>query len=237
MSAFSSSYWLEDQNSGDLARWAAAAAVVVCLHAGAVAFLLSWHEPVEIGDKSDIVTVELAPIDATPDAVARDMAPAPESMVESKPVPQPQQQQKPPEEVKIEQPPDADAILPAPAVKPLENTEEARPSAPRTAEKVKGGAPRIEASWQTSLVRQIQRYKRYPPQAQTRNEQGVVLLGFSLDRDGRVLAHRIVQSSGYAALDDEVMAMIMRAEPLPPFPASMPQARLDLTVPIRFSLQ
>jgi protein TonB len=52
-----------------------------------------------------------------------------------------------------------------------------------------------------------------------------------------VLTHRIVQSSGYAALDDEVMAMIMRAEPLPPFPASMPQARRDLTVPIRFSLQ
>jgi len=236
MSAFSSSYWLEDQNSGDLARWTAAAVIVVGLHAGAVAFLLNWHEPVEIGDESDIVTVELAPIDATPDAVARDIAPAPESMVESKPVPQPQQQQKPPEEVKIEQPPDADAILPAPAVKPLEKTEEARPAAPRTAEKVKGGAPRIEPSWQTSLVRQIQRYKRYPPQAQTRNEQGVVLLGFSLDRDGRVLAHRIVQSSGYVDLDNEVMEMIMRAEPLPPFPESMPQARLDLTVPIRFSL-
>ncbi len=31
--------------------------------------------------------------------------------------------------------------------------------------------------------------------------------------------------------------MIMRAEPLPPFPASMPQSRLDLTAPIRFSLQ
>ncbi len=63
-----------------------------------------------------------------------------------------------------------------------------------------------------------------------------MLLGFSLDRDGRVLAHRIVQSSGYADLDNEVMEMIMRAEPLPPFPTSMPQARLDLTVPIRFSL-
>jgi hypothetical protein len=31
--------------------------------------------------------------------------------------------------------------------------------------------------------------------------------------------------------------MIMRAEPLPPFPESMPQARIDLTVPIRFSLR
>jgi len=30
--------------------------------------------------------------------------------------------------------------------------------------------------------------------------------------------------------------MIKRAEPLPAFPASMPQAQLDLTVPIRFSV-
>jgi protein TonB len=33
------------------------------------------------------------------------------------------------------------------------------------------------------------------------------------------------------------MSMIERAQPLPPFPTSMPQAKLDLTVPIRFSLQ
>jgi protein TonB len=50
-----------------------------------------------------------------------------------------------------------------------------------------------------------------------------------------VLAHSIARSSGYADLDNEVMAMIM-AEPLPPFPASMTQARIDLTVPIQFSL-
>ncbi len=86
-------------------------------------------------------------------------------------------------------------------------------------------------------MRQIQRYKRYPPGAQSRNEQGVVLLSFSLDRTGHVLAHSIAKSSGYADLDNEVMAMIMRAEPLPPFPETMPQPRLDLTVPIRFSLR
>jgi periplasmic protein TonB len=65
----------------------------------------------------------------------------------------------------------------------------------------------------------------------------VVLLSFSLDRDGHVLARRIAKSSGYTELDNEVMAMLTRAEPLPPFPASMPEGRLDLTVPIRFSLR
>jgi protein TonB len=33
------------------------------------------------------------------------------------------------------------------------------------------------------------------------------------------------------------MAMIARAEPLPAFPPKMTEARLDLTVPIRFSLR
>ena len=158
-------------------------------------------------------------------------------MVESREVPRPQQD-KPNQEVRLEQPPDeAPALVPLPVAKPPEQVEEARPPAPRTAEQVKGGAPHIEPSWQTVLVRQLQRAKRYPPEAQSRNEQGVVVLSFSLDRDGRVLARRIAKSSGYAELDNEVIAMITRAEPLPPFPASMPEQRLDLTVPIRFSLR
>lgn len=236
MSAFSLSRF-EEQSPRDLARWIAAAAVITALHAGTAAFFLNWHEPEDIGDDSDVMAIELAPINSTPDAEARDAAPAPETMIESKAVPQPQQDT-PRHEVKIEQPPDeAPTLVPIPTPKPPEKIEQARPPAPRTAEQVKGGAPRIERSWQTLLVQHLQRAKRYPPEAQSRDEQGVVLLGFSLDRDGRVLTHHIVKSSGYADLDNEVMAMIMRAEPLPPFPASMTQERLDLTVPVRFSLR
>ncbi len=158
-------------------------------------------------------------------------------MVESQPLPD-LPKEKLSDEVKVERPPDeTPALVPIPAVKPPEKVENSPPPAPRTAQQVKGGAPAIEPSWQTNLVRQLQRFKRYPASAQSRNEQGVVLLSFSLDRDGRVLAHSIARSSGYTDLDNEVMAMIMRAEPLPPFPASMTQPRIDLTVPIRFSLR
>jgi protein TonB len=101
----------------------------------------------------------------------------------------------------------------------------------------KGGAPHIAPAWQTTLVRHLEQYKRYPSAAQARGEEGVVLLGFTVDRTGHVLEHRIVRSSGHPALDDEVMAMIERAQPLPPFPATMAEAKLDLTVPIRFSLK
>jgi len=238
MSVLSQS-WFEDQDPRDIMRWSVAAAIVLGIHAAAISCYLMWRVPEEdIGDDASVVTVELAPIDSTPDAVERDVAPAPETMIESKAVPEPQPVQKPTEEVKVERPPDeTPSIIPAPVVKPPEKVEQARPPAPFTAQRVKGGAPHIAPSWQSSLVRQLQRNKRYPSAAQSRNEQGVVLLNFSLDRTGHVLSRRIARSSGFADLDDEVMAMILRAQPLPAFPASMPQARIDLTVPIRFSLR
>ena len=229
--------WYEDTSPRDLVRWAIAGLIVVGAHAGMIAYFLATHQPAEIGEFSDVVSVELAPIDSTPDAVEEDVVPAPETMVESQPVPD-LPNEKPPDEITVEQPPDeALTLAPTPLEKQPEKVDDTPPPAPRTAQQVKGGAPAVDPSWQASLVRQIQRFKRYPPEAQSRHEQGVVLLGFTLDRNGHVLAHNIARSSGYADLDDEVMGMIMRAQPLPPFPASMTQPRIDLTVPIRFSLR
>jgi periplasmic protein TonB len=229
--------WHDEKNPRKLARWAIAGAVVLSVHAGALIYLLTEHEPDIVGSNMDAVTVELAPIDSTPDAVEQDVAPAPETMVESAPLPD-APQPKPQEEMKVERPPDeAPAEVPLPVEKPPEKVQNSPPPAPVTAQRVKGGAPRVEPSWQTSLMRQLQRFKRYPPAAQSRKEEGVVLLSFSLDRSGHVLAHSIARSSGHPDLDSEVMDMIMRAEPLPPLPESMPQTRIDLTVPIRFSLR
>jgi len=229
--------WYEDTSPRDLVRWAIAGLIVVGAHAGMIAYFLATHQPAEIGEFSDVVSVELAPIDSTPDAVEEDVVPAPETMVESQPVPD-LPNEKPPDEITVEQPPDeALTLVPTPMEKQPEKVDDTPPPAPRTAQQVKGGAPAVDPSWQASLVRQLQRFKRYPPEAQSRHEQGVVLLGFTLDRNGHVLAHNIARSSGYADLDNEVMAMIVRAQPLPPFPASMTQPRIDLTVPIRFSLR
>jgi periplasmic protein TonB len=229
--------WHDDRSPRELARWAIAAALVVGVHSGAVIYLLAVHEPDVVGSSTSVVTVELAPIDSTPDAVESDVAPAPETMVEQAALPD-LTQPKPPEEMKVEQPPDeAPAEVALPVEKPPEKVEASLPPAPATAQQVKAAAPKVEASWTTSLMRQLQRAKRYPASAQAHKEEGTVLLSFSIDRNGHVLAHSIVRSSGHAALDNEVLDMIMRAQPLPPFPESMTQAQIDLTVPIRFSLR
>src|SRR5437016_675146 len=71
-------------------------------------------------------------------------------------------------------------------------------------------------SWQRLLVAQLERHKRYPPQAG--GKVGEARLAFSIDRGGRVLASRIVHSSGSDALDREALALLRRAAPLPPPP-------------------
>ena len=75
MSALS---WHDDRSPREFARWAIAAAIVLGVHAGALIYLLAVHEPDVVGSNMDVVTVELAPINSTPDAVAQDVAPAPE---------------------------------------------------------------------------------------------------------------------------------------------------------------
>ena len=230
--------WLGDHTPRDVLRWSFAAAVVVCVQAGLVGAYLLWQGPEQtIGDDSPVVAVELAPIDSVADATQRDVAPAPEEMVEHKAVPQ---EDKEPNQPKVEEPPPPALTMPdvaLPEQKPVQKAEQEAPPAPRTAAPVAGGSPTVAPSWQAALLKHLQNYKRYPRTAQARGEQGVVLLHFKIDRNGRVLTRRILRSSGSAELDGEVLGMIERAQPLPAFPASMTQDELDLTVPIRFSLR
>ncbi len=213
--------WFDD-DPRDLRRWAMAAAIVLGVHLAAIAAYVYVHRPDEIGDDTTPIAVDFAPTTDTVDQP--EVAPVPEQP--------PQEIEKPPPP-----PPPDQAVIAPPEPPPPQKVEEQKPPTPAMAARTKGGAPQVAPAWQTSLVRHLEQYKRYPSEAQSRGEEGVVLLSFSVDRTGHVLERHVVQSSGYPALDDEVMAMIERAQPLPPFPPTMTEAKLDLTVPIRFSLK
>jgi len=86
------------------------------------------------------------------------------------------------------------------------------------------------------LVAYLNGYKNYPHEARQRREEGVVRLHFVMDRSGRVLSYDIAGSSGSVALDEAARDLIRRAQPLPPVPADYPGERLDLIVPVVFSL-
>jgi periplasmic protein TonB len=229
--------WYEDEDPRELRRWIIAAAVVLGVHLGGVGLYAYLHQPEELGDDTSPITIDLTPSDDTIDQP--EIAPVPESQpktVEQPPPPPPEtseavmEPQEPPPPQPVQEVKRPTPTHPAPI-------QETRPPSPAVPPRVKGGAPRIAPSWETELVRRLEQYKRYPSEAQARRVEGVVTLNFRVNRNGRVLAHEIVRSSGHPELDKEVMSMIERAQPLPPFPPSMPEDQLALTVPIRFSLR
>ena len=251
----------------DVRRWSLAAAVVVAAHFGLAAsyVLFDTSEP-DGAVASPAVIVDLAPIPVAPSSQL-DLAPGPdmvEAQPTPKPPPQtkpevvePIPRIETPAEVTVPRPepkavaekpkeePDpqksdtqrVDQNAPAPrttASPRSENRTAARPAAPSPG----GTASRAAlASWRDLVIARLQQAKRYPSSAEQRHEQGVVTLSFSVDRNGRVLARSIARSSGSSSLDQEVLAMIQRAQPLPAFPPAMTQAAIHLTVQIRFSLR
>ena len=169
--------------------------------------------------------LEAKPVEEPPPEVAPALNP--ELAV---PPPPPRQEVK--QEVQPQQPQLA-AIAATPVVS--EQTG-AIPAAPRQ------GAPNpydsaAARTWQAKILALIQRNKRYPPAARSRGEQGTPQVVFTLDRQGHVVESRIARSSGVAALDEEAVALLQRAQPFPAPPPEIPDARVPVTVQLRFNLR
>jgi periplasmic protein TonB len=96
---------------------------------------------------------------------------------------------------------------------------------------------RVQASWQKALVDHLNRYKRYPEAARVTGAQGTVVVGFRIDRSGHLLTASIARTSGSAALDEEALAVLRRASPLPAPPNDIAGTMLDLTLPIQFRIR
>lgn len=92
-------------------------------------------------------------------------------------------------------------------------------------------SPAANASWRGSLIAHLNRFKRFPNGA----SPGTVQVAFSIDRGGRVLSARLVRGSGDSALDEEAVAMIRRASPVPAPPDGLGGSSIALAVPVRFS--
>ena len=93
----------------------------------------------------------------------------------------------------------------------------------------------VSPGYRALLSAWLESHKHYPDSARQRGEEGRAVLRFTVDRSGRVLDFAVAPSSGYPDLDASIEQM-MRGALLPPFPASMPQPRIDVSVTIRFSL-
>jgi periplasmic protein TonB len=98
-------------------------------------------------------------------------------------------------------------------------------------------AAKAQATWYKSLAAHINRYKRYPAKARDHKMEGVVSVEFTLDRSGQILTSRVTASSGSAVLDEEAVALLRRAAPLPSPPEEVPPEGISLVLPIHFRMK
>jgi protein TonB len=242
----------------ELLRWVGCAVVVLAAHASLALALMSRPQDVDVEAGAPVITIELAPMAVAPPAPISELAPGPEQMQtesqervaeEAKPEQKETEVKREPDNPPV---PDPVVTLPLPErpqEKPQEMAQEPKEEAPvptappsiaapaeREAAPAIGREPRPTsaaiASWQRLLQAHLERHKRFPPQAL--GQRGIANLAFTIDRQGHVLSSRIARSSGSPALDNETLAMIRRAQPLPGPPDGIADNQLSFTVPIRY---
>jgi len=122
-------------------------------------------------------------------------------------------------------------VVPQPA-----SAAEAAAPTPHLDESPENRAANSLSDYLRLLALRLAEVKQYPAAALAQREQGEVLVGFRVDRSGRVLSWQIARSSGYDELDAEVARMLVRAAPFPPLPRAWHADSASFQVPIGFSL-
>jgi TonB family protein len=95
-------------------------------------------------------------------------------------------------------------------------------AAPGTGQRAQLANPAM-AEWHRSVNLRINRMARYLGKLSVRGE---TVVGFRVDRSGRLTESRVVRSSGNTELDGAFLAVVRTAGPFPPLPASYPGATL-----------
>lgn len=99
-----------------------------------------------------------------------------------------------------------------------------------------GGRKGNAKSYFAELMHWLNQHKDYPATLKKQKQQGVVVLTFSIDKNGEVLTAKVAKSSGYPSLDQAALNMLAQANPVPPIPDFMKRDRMSLSIPIEYSL-
>jgi protein TonB len=193
----------------------------------AIAVSLETRAPVSSEQSFDAVAEQkVEQVDATP--------PTPPDVVQPK--------VEPPEKIEPPPPVQSEIALPKPPPKPVEQKKPVAPqAAPQEARQAAAAREAVRVAsvaasnvYASRVFGHLQRFKRnYPPGAS--GASGTVTVTFALGRDGSLLSSSINKSSGNAALDQEALAMLRRANPFPPFPAEKTGAQDSYIAPVNFA--
>jgi protein TonB len=88
-----------------------------------------------------------------------------------------------------------------------------------------------------ALSKQIAARTIYPTVPARAGQQGSVVAGVTLRRDGNLVSARILRSSGSSVIDDALLSGIRSAAPFPPLPAVFEGDPAEIAVSIQFMLR
>lgn len=221
-------------------HWLIVISIAMLLHAYAIWNLNFTGDSVDT-DLLTQYTIDLTTFKAAPEPIKlKPFIPPPPKEVkftepEIKPKDTPQQKPKPKVVVpKFEQP----VTAPEPSEpEPVQAPKVSKVTPPITPSRSQSEINLEKANYYQLILNKLERLKKYPSRARRRGEQGTVRLTFSLNQDGSLHSHEITKSSGSRALDREVEELIVRASPFPPIPEIMGTGKLELSVPISFTLR
>lgn len=244
--------------------WLIGALGALVIHAGCVALAYGYREPDEgddLGARAIEIGVELAapqrdPTDlpAGPDADASAASAAltpdkteveetdlpkavptetddPDRLVTREEIDKPQDEARETQQTAISQ---ASAGAEAKAM-PSPPTADAAPRSaapdPGTGESLR----RVRTTWQKELAVHLDQYKRYP--LDRTRQAAEIVVRFVLDRTGHVLSAEVEKSSGDASFDSAALAMMRRADPVPPPPPLVADEGLSFSLPVIFRVK
>ena len=87
------------------------------------------------------------------------------------------------------------------------------------------------------IIDLARRYKKYPRVAQDNNWVGTSEVRLVIGPDGAITSLAVKTSAGYAALDQEALAMIRTAKSKATIPPALRGKTLTLEIPVIFNLR
>ncbi|MCD6075208.1 MAG: energy transducer TonB [Rhodospirillales bacterium] len=226
----------------DIIRWSVSCATVLACYGAAATAILAWEPHYETPSAPlAIAMIDLAPLppEPTPPPPAPPPPPEPEVIPEPPPdvkveVPLPPVKKPPPPKVKREEPPPEPVVTPSP---PIETAAVPAPTpAPRIAARP-DPSPNIMALYSAQISAHVKKNLRYPLASLRRDERGTAHVILTLNREGRVLSYKLESGTNRRLLDEEAIAVVVRSNPMPPFPPEIDRNEMELRLPVVFTLR
>jgi protein TonB len=95
----------------------------------------------------------------------------------------------------------------------------------------------LDPVWMRAVTERVRQFFYYPGPALALRTTGVVMMHFTVRRNGQIERLEISKTSGDEGLDKAALDIMQKAQPLPPIPDRMHLDRVDGDLPINFGVR